>query len=69
MWGWSDAPDSCRSESMTVQITLVAELGGGLYINGYWQYRNMSETTFSHFGDVLLITRYVGPDLKRYTEW
>ena len=29
----------------------------------------MSETTFSHFGDVLLITRYVGPDLKRYTEW
>ena len=26
----------------------------------------MSETTFSHFGDVLLITRYVGPDLKRY---
>ena len=24
----------------------------------------MSETTFSHFGDVLLIPSYVGPDLK-----
>ena len=30
LWGWSDAPGSCRSDSMNVQITLVAELGGGL---------------------------------------
>ena len=31
----------------------VALLEGGL--NWYWQYRDVSETTFSRFGDVLLI--------------
>ena len=46
-----------------------AILGGGGALNGYRRYRDVSETTFSRFGDVLLIPRYVGPDLERYTVW
>ena len=45
----------------------VALLEGGL--NGYWQYRDVSGTTFSRFGEVLLIPSYVGPDIRKYTVW
>ena len=62
MWGWSDAPGSCRSESMTVQVT-GSYIGRGA-LNGHLWYRDVSETTFSRFGDVLLIPSYIRTDLK-----
>ena len=33
-------------------------------LNGYRRYRDMLKTTFSRFGEVLLIPSYVGPILK-----
>ena len=47
---------------MTLQVT-GSYIGRGA-LNGHLWYRDMSETTFSRFGDVLLIPSYVGPDLK-----
>ena len=55
------------SESTNVQDT-GSSIGRGA-LNGYKTVHERVKTTFLHFGEVLLIPSYVGPNLQRYTVW
>ena len=55
------------SESMNVQV-MGSSIGRGA-LNRYRRYMDVSTATFSHFGEVLLIPSFVGPNIKKYTVW